>query len=104
MGGIYPQSHAMSRVLVAVLASACATSQKLPPPPDYQPASAPEPATSCPNEAARARAAREAQVGSSDPQLAERAAEAILLLGDCERLVFDGIDISIDAGAARPQF
>lgn len=57
---------------------------------DYTPVNTPERETSCEDQQAAAKAAREAMVGEQSPEMRERTAAAVFAQAECEHTAFSG--------------
>jgi hypothetical protein len=83
-------------IMIVAFAAACA--KPMPPAgPKYTPNPTPEPVTKCPDEYKAAKAAREALVGETAPELREAAAKASFAHGECERKQFDELSLDADS-------
>src|SRR5688572_17725732 len=98
-----------SRALIVLLVVACGSQQQEAPPP-YTPANSPEAPTTCPDQAAAAKTAREEAIES--PAKKGDAAKAVFDLAECEKQGLDKVHISrasvevylAEVSAARQQF
>jgi hypothetical protein len=99
-------------LLLCALGLAACASVGPPHGPEYDPVNAPEAKSGCPAEAKAAKQAREDAIGADDTSTREKAAEAVFAQAECERKLFDALqiegvspeDFKISVGAAKTQF
>jgi hypothetical protein len=81
--------------LLTVFTTACGSAASGPPKgEDYTPVNTPERETSCTDQQAAAKTAREEMVGEQSPEMRERTAAAVYAQAECEHANFDNTDFA----------